>query len=64
MGFAPIGEVIDGMATVDSLYANYGEGAPDGSGPDQSRIATQGNAYLTQNFPRLDFIRRARVVPF
>ena len=64
MGFAPIGEVIDGMATVDSLYANYGEGAPDGSGPDQSRIATQGNAYLTQNFPRLDFIRRARVVSF
>lgn len=64
MGFAPIGEVVEGMATVDSLYANYGEGAPDGSGPDQTRIATQGNAYLTQNFPRLDFIRRARVVPF
>jgi peptidyl-prolyl cis-trans isomerase A (cyclophilin A) len=64
MGFAPIGEVVEGMAVVDSLYANYGEGAPDGSGPDQTRIITQGNAYLTQNFPRLDFIRRARVVPF
>ena len=64
MGFAPIGEVVEGMAAVDSLYANYGEGAPDGSGPDQTRISTQGNAYLTQNFPRLDFIRRARVVPF
>src|SRR5688500_18267378 len=64
MGFAPIGEVTEGMETVDSVYANYGEGAPDGSGPDQTRIAAQGNAYLTQNFPRLDFIRRARVVPF
>lgn len=64
MGFAPIGEVVDGMAVVDSLYANYGEGAPDGSGPDQMRIAAEGNSYLTQSFPRLDFIRRARVVPF
>ena len=63
MGFAPIGEVIEGMAVVDSLYANYGEGAPDGSGPDQGRIMAEGNAYLTAGFPRLDFIRRARVVP-
>lgn len=64
MGFAPIGEVVDGMAVVDSLYANYGEGAPDGSGPDQARITAEGNSYLTREFPRLDFIRRARVVPF
>lgn len=64
MGFAPIGEVVEGMAVVDSLYANYGEGAPDGSGPDQMRLGAEGNRYLTQNFPRLDFIRRARVVPF
>lgn len=63
MGFAPIGEVVDGMAVVDSLYANYGEGAPDGAGPDQGRITAEGNAYLTKDFPRLDFIRRARVVP-
>ena len=63
MGFAPIGEVVDGMTVVDSLYGNYGEGAPDGSGPDQGKIATEGNAYLTREFPRLDFIRRARVVP-
>lgn len=63
MGFSPIGEVVDGMAVVDSLYANYGEGAPDGGGPNQERIATEGNAYLNKDFPRLDFIRRARVVP-
>ena len=63
MGFAPIAQVIDGMAVVDSLYANYGEGAPDGGGPDQGRIATEGNAYLQKDFPLLDFIRRARVVP-
>ena len=63
MGFAPIGEVVDGMAVVDSLYADYGEGAPDGAGPDQTRIANEGNKYLTQSFPKLDFIRRARIVP-
>jgi peptidyl-prolyl cis-trans isomerase A (cyclophilin A) len=63
MGFPPIGEVVDGMAVVDSLYAGYGEGAPQGSGPDQTRIATEGNAYLKQSFPQLDFIRTARIVP-
>ena len=63
MGFAPIGEVIDGMAVVDSLYAEYGEGAPGGNGPDQTRMAADGNAYLAQNFPKLDFIRRARIAP-
>ena len=63
MAFAPIGEVVDGMAVVDSLYAGYGEGAPYGAGPDQDKIATEGNAYLTQSFPKLDVIRRARIVP-
>ena len=63
MGFSPIGEVVDGMAVVDSLYSDYGEGAPDGPGPDQSRVMSQGNAYLTQNFPKLDYIRSARIVP-
>jgi peptidyl-prolyl cis-trans isomerase A (cyclophilin A) len=63
MGFSPIAQVVDGMAVVDSLYANYGEGAPDGAGPEQARIAAEGNAYLTASFPRLDFIRRARIVP-
>ena len=63
MGFAPIGEVVDGMAVVDSLYGEYGEGPPSGGGPDQGRIATEGNAYLTQSFPKLDFIRKARIVP-
>ena len=62
-GFAPIGEVVEGLPVVDSLYADYGEGPPFGAGPDQTRMATQGNAYLAQSFPKLDFIRRARIVP-
>ena len=63
MGFAPIGQVMDGMSVVDSLYGDYGEGAPDGAGPSQERIAAEGNAYLTKSFPKLDFIKTARIVP-
>ena len=62
MGFAPIAQVIDGMAVVDSLYAGYGEGAPQGFGPDQMRIMSEGNAYLEREFPKLDFIRTAKLV--
>jgi peptidyl-prolyl cis-trans isomerase A (cyclophilin A) len=60
--FAPIGRVVEGMEVVDQLYSGYGEGAPRGPGPDQGQIRSQGNAYLTQNFPQLDYIERATVV--
>ncbi len=63
LGFAPVGRVVDGLGrVVDSLYGGYGEGAPRGRGPDQDRIAAEGNAYLTREFPRLDVVRTARVV--
>lgn len=61
MGFAPVGEVLSGMAAVDSLHSGYGEGPPYGTGPDQGRIAAQGNAYLDRQFPNLDRITQARV---
>jgi peptidyl-prolyl cis-trans isomerase A (cyclophilin A) len=51
MGFAPIGRVTEGMAVVDSLYSGYGEGAPEGSGPDQFKAQAEGNAYLKRDFP-------------
>jgi peptidyl-prolyl cis-trans isomerase A (cyclophilin A) len=55
LGFAPIGRVIKGLAIVDSLYGRYGEA------PSQDEIERQGNAYLTSAFPKLDYIRTARV---
>ncbi len=61
MGFAPVGVVTEGMAVVDSLYAGYGDGPPAGFGPDQMRIMREGNAYLEREFPKLDFIRTARL---
>jgi peptidyl-prolyl cis-trans isomerase A (cyclophilin A) len=62
MGFAPFGKVVEGMEVVDKLYADYGEGAPRGRGPDQGRIQSEGNAYLTKDFPKLDYIKHAGVV--
>jgi peptidyl-prolyl cis-trans isomerase A (cyclophilin A) len=56
--FAPIGEVIDGMEVVESLYAGYGEQAPEGKGPVSGRIFYDGNAYLKREFPELDYIKR------
>jgi len=62
-GFSPFGRVISGMNVVDALYAGYGEGAPQGLGPSQGLIQRQGNAYLTKNFPKLDYVKKATVTP-
>jgi len=61
MGFSPLGEVTSGMGAVDSLYKEYGEGAPSGRGPDQGQLGHEGNAYLIREFPKLDYIVTARV---
>ena len=61
MGFAPFGKVKD-MAPVDALYDGYGEGAPRGRGPSQGRLQTEGNDYLRKSFPKLDYIKSARVI--
>jgi peptidyl-prolyl cis-trans isomerase A (cyclophilin A) len=61
MGFASFGQVSSGMNVVDQLYSDYGEGAPQGRGPSQGRIQGEGNAYLTRDFPNLDFVRKATI---
>ena len=60
-GFAPLGRVVSGMNVVEKLYAGYGEGAPQGRGPDQGRVQTEGNAYLEKSFPKLDYIKAASI---
>jgi cyclophilin family peptidyl-prolyl cis-trans isomerase len=62
-GFAPFGQVVSGMEVVDKLYSQYGEGAPSGKGPNQGRVQAEGNAYLTKEFPNLDYIKKATVAP-
>jgi peptidyl-prolyl cis-trans isomerase A (cyclophilin A) len=61
-GFAPVGEVVEGMEVVDELYAGYGEGAPRGDGPSQKKLRSKGNSYLRENFPKLDWLESASVV--
>ena len=61
-GFSPFAVVSSGMEVVDQLYADYGEGPPDGPGPDQERIEKEGNSYLDNAFPKLDYIKIARIV--
>jgi peptidyl-prolyl cis-trans isomerase A (cyclophilin A) len=62
MGFAPFGKVVTGMKTVDALNGEYGEGAPGGMGPSQPRMQSEGNAYLEKDFPKLDYIKSAKIV--
>jgi peptidyl-prolyl cis-trans isomerase A (cyclophilin A) len=63
MGFAPFGQVVSGMEIVDALYAEYGEGAPQGRGPNQGRIQNEGNTYLMRDFPQLDYVKEATILP-
>jgi peptidyl-prolyl cis-trans isomerase A (cyclophilin A) len=62
-GFSPFGKVTEGMDVVDKINSEYGEGAPGGNGPEQGRIQMEGNAYLKKDFPNLDYIKSATIVP-
>ena len=62
-GFTPFGEVIQGMENIMHIYAAYGEVPPNGTGPNPAAIADIGNPYLEEHFPKLDYIKTARVIP-
>lgn len=55
-GFAPFGKVIEGMENVDTINSKYRES------PKQPSIQAGGNAYLQQNFPELDFVKKMSIV--
>jgi peptidyl-prolyl cis-trans isomerase A (cyclophilin A) len=56
-GFSPFGQVVSGMDVVDKLYSEYQEGAQQQS----PRIQAEGNAFLTKQFPKLDYIKKAKI---
>jgi peptidyl-prolyl cis-trans isomerase A (cyclophilin A) len=63
MGFAPIGEVTEGMDVVDKLYSAYGDMAEQGGrGPSSQKLDEQGNPYLDRNFPKISRILSAKIV--
>jgi len=57
MGFAPIGKVTAGMDVVEKFYTGYGEQ------PDQQELLDKGKAYYEKNFPQLDIIKTAKIMP-
>ncbi len=62
--FAPFGRVSHGMATVERLYAGYGETSGGGMrAGGQDALFSGGNAYLDTAFPRLDRLIRLAVTP-
>ena len=62
-GFAPFGNVVEGMDVVDKFYKDYGEGSDmGGRGPTQEKLGSQGIAYVKKNFPNLDIITSAEIV--
>jgi peptidyl-prolyl cis-trans isomerase A (cyclophilin A) len=56
VGFPPFGKVVQGMDVVDSINKEYEEQ------PDQQMIQAQGNAYLQNAFPRLDYVKSAALI--
>lgn len=63
-GFAPFGQVVEGMDTVEKLYSGYGEHAGGGMrAGHQDAMFAGGNEYLDREFPKLDKLIRASVIP-
>jgi peptidyl-prolyl cis-trans isomerase A (cyclophilin A) len=59
MGFAPFGEVeAKGMNVVEMFYDQYGD-----NGPDQDKLQGEGKPYVDKNFPKIDTIKSATIVP-
>jgi len=50
-GYAPIGEVVEGMDVVDKFYDEYSRW------PDMDRIIEEGNVYLDAEYPKLTKIQ-------
>ena len=62
--FAPFGKVVDGMNNVEKLYSGYGERSGGGMrAGHQDAMFTGGNAYLDHEFPKLDKLIRAVLIP-
>jgi homoserine O-acetyltransferase len=62
-GFAPFGQVVEGMDVVERLYSGYGEHSGGGMrAGHQNRIFEGGNAYLDREYPKLDKLLRVTLM--
>jgi homoserine O-acetyltransferase len=61
--FVPFGRVVEGMEVVDALYSGYGETSGGGiRAGKQEPLFTEGTAFLSREFPKLDTLIRAVIV--
>ena len=62
-GFVPFGEVVEGMNVADALNGEYGERSGGGIRAGQQQpLFDGGNAFLDNEYPRLDRLLTARVI--
>jgi peptidyl-prolyl cis-trans isomerase A (cyclophilin A) len=62
--FVPFGEVVEGLDVVDALNSEYGETSGSGiRAGHQDPLFAGGTEYLQREFPRLDYIKTARILP-
>ena len=57
-GFAPFGEVIEGMDVVEKFYSGYGDNPST-----QGAIQQIGKSWIDKNMPKVDSIKIAVIVP-
>jgi len=57
MGFSPFGTVTSGFSVFNELFSGYGEDASN----SQPSIAQNGASWVHENFPKLDWIKTARL---
>jgi homoserine O-acetyltransferase len=63
-GFAPFGQVVEGMDIVEKLYSGYGEHSGGGMrAGHQDAMFEGGNVYLDREYPKLDKLIRATIMP-
>ena len=55
LGFSAFGRVNKGLKHIEAINAEYGED------PNQGLIQSEGNKYLKEQFPRMDYIKKAYI---
>jgi cyclophilin family peptidyl-prolyl cis-trans isomerase len=61
-GFTPFGIVLNGLPAVEIFFSGYNPRPGEQGGPQQDQIEAKGNAYLDDEFPKLDSIKRATLL--
>jgi cyclophilin family peptidyl-prolyl cis-trans isomerase len=61
--FVPFARIVEGLDVVNRFYSGYGELRPQGKFIDPGAVEEGANAYLVPRFPKLDYIRRATILP-